>query len=64
MKGLSRSYWIPKMYKLSIGNRFVIVSKQCVIKHLSKNVTAAFRLLQKVMRKIYKKKKKQVLGSS
>ena len=51
------------MHKLSIGNRFVIVTKQCVIKHLSKNVTAAFRLLQKVMRKILKKKFYAVVNS-
>ena len=62
MKGLSRSYWIPKMYKLSIGNRFVIVSKQCVIKHLSKNVNLG--CCKKSREKNKKKKKKQVLGSS
>ena len=36
---------IPKMHKSPIRTRFIIASKQCVIKPLSKNITAAFKLL-------------------
>ena len=35
------------MHKPQIRPRFIIVSKQCVIKPLSKNITAAFKLLYK-----------------
>ena len=40
------------MHKLPIGTRFIIASKQCVIKPSSKNITAAFKLLFKSIVKI------------
>ena len=41
------AYWIPKMHKNPIGSRFIIASKNCVTKKLSKNITSAFKLIQK-----------------
>ena len=35
MKILPAPYWILKRHKPSIGNRFTIASKQCIIKRLS-----------------------------
>ena len=37
MKDLPSSYRILKTYKLSIGTRFIIASKQCVMKRPEKN---------------------------
>lgn len=42
MKVLPMPYWIPRMHELPIGTRFIITSKQCFIKPLSKNITTAF----------------------
>ena len=33
---LPNMYWIPKMYKHPIGNRFIIASNRCSTKHLTK----------------------------
>ena len=35
-KRLPIMYWIPKLYKNSVGSRFIIASKNCPTKHLSK----------------------------
>ena len=48
-------HWISKRYKLPIGTRFIIASKQCVIKPLSKNITTAFKLLYISVQKYYDK---------
>ena len=44
MKVLPTPCWIPKMHKSPIDTRFIIASKQCVIKPLSKNITTALNL--------------------
>ena len=36
MKVFVPPFWIPQMHESSIGTRFIIENKQCVIKHLSK----------------------------
>ena len=38
MKVLPTIYWISKMYKSPTSTRFIIASKQCVIKSSSKNI--------------------------
>ena len=45
MKVLPKAYWILKMHKSLIRARFIIASKQSVIKPLSKNITAVSKLL-------------------
>ena len=55
MKTLPTPYWMPKMHKSPIGARFIIASKQCVVKPLSKNITAAFKLLYKSVEKYHSK---------
>ena len=41
-KGLPIMYWIPKLYKNPVGSRFIIVSKNCSSKPLSKAVSNVF----------------------
>lgn len=38
------AYWMPKMHKSPIGARFIVASKFCVSKELSKNVASIFKL--------------------
>ena len=40
-------YWLPKLHKNPVGFRFIIASKHCTIKQLSKNISSAFSLFQK-----------------
>ena len=47
MKTLPDIYWLPKLHKNPVGFRFIIASKQCTIKRLSKHISAAFSLFQK-----------------
>ena len=54
---LPTPYWIQKLYKSAIGTRFISTSKHCVIKSLSKNITAAFKLLYKSMGKCHNESK-------
>ena len=49
MKTLPTPYWLPKMHKTPIGSRFIIASKSCTVKELSKKVTAAFKLVYKAV---------------
>ena len=37
-------YWLPKMHKISSGQRFIIAGKKCINKQLSKYVITAFKL--------------------
>ena len=55
MKKLPSVYWLPKMHKSPIGSRFIIASKECTTKKLSKNVTAAFKLVYKSIESYHKK---------
>ena len=38
-------YWIPKMHKTPIGHRFIVASKLCCTKKVSKAVSSAFKLV-------------------
>ena len=40
-------YWTPKLHKNPVKFRFIIASKQCTIKHLSKNMSSIFSLFMK-----------------
>ena len=57
MKTLPTPYWMPKMHKSPIGARFIIASKKCALKPLSKNITSAFKLLYKSVEKYHSKSK-------
>jgi hypothetical protein len=50
LQSLPVSYWMPKMHKSPIGARFIIASKTCTNKILSKHVTAAFKLFYNSLR--------------
>ena len=38
-KHLPSMYWIPKMHKIPIGARFIVASKKCTTKPLSKIIS-------------------------
>ena len=38
-------YWTPKMHKKPIGERFIIASKKCSTKKISKAVSSIFKLI-------------------
>ena len=42
---LPKMYWIPKMHKDPPGARFIIASKQCSTKKISKSVSSAYKLI-------------------
>ena len=44
-KELPTMYWIPKMHKDPPGARFIIASKRCSTKKISKSVSSAFKLM-------------------
>ena len=44
-------YWIPKLHKNPVKFRFIIASKRCTTKVLSKNVSSAFTLFLKQIEK-------------
>ena len=44
MHSLPDIYWIPKLHKTPSKSRFIIASKQCSMKQLSKDVTSIFKL--------------------
>ena len=46
MEKLPSMYWIPKLHKNPIGERFIIASPECRIKPLLKDVTCILKLLQ------------------
>ena len=46
MEKLPSMYWIPKLHKNPIGERFIIASPECSIKTLLKDVTCILKLLQ------------------
>ncbi len=47
MSTLPDIYWIPKLHKDPVKFRFIIASKQCTTKTLSKNLSSMFSLFQK-----------------
>ena len=42
-KSLPIMYWIPKLHKNPVGSRFLITSKNCLTKPLSKEVFNVFK---------------------
>ena len=56
-KCLPIMYWMPKMHKNPIGFRFIIASKNCSTKPLSKVVSKIFRLFIEQIENFHKKSK-------
>ena len=54
-KDLPSMYWIPKMHKDPPGARFIIASKQCSTKKISKSVSSAFKLMHSQIENFHKK---------
>ena len=50
-------YWIPKKHKQPSGKIFIIASKQCSTKSLSKAVSSAFKLIYTQVENFHKKAK-------
>ena len=44
MRTLPDIYWLPKLHKTPIKARFIIASRKCSLKKLSKDVTSIFKL--------------------
>ena len=44
MRSLPDIYWLPKLHKTPTKSRFIIASKKCSVKQLSKDVTSIFKL--------------------
>ena len=55
MKTLPDIYWIPKLHKNPVKSRFIIASKHCTTKRLSKNLSSIFTLFQKQIDTYYAK---------
>ena len=55
MSTLPDIYWIPKLHKNPVKFRFIIASKFCTSKTLSKDVSSMFSLFQKQVDTYYKK---------
>ena len=47
MECLLSMYWMPKMHKNPVGERFIISSPKCSLKPLLKDVTSILKLLKK-----------------
>ena len=56
-KDLPSIYWLPKMHKTPIGHRFIIASKKCSIKPLSKNISNIFKIFYKLVESYHHKSK-------
>ena len=56
-KDLPSMYWIPKMHKDPPGARFIIASKQCSTKKISKSVSSVFKLMYSQIENFHKKAK-------
>ena len=56
-KDLPSMYWIPKMHKDPPGARFIIASKQCSTKKISKSVSSAFKLMYSQIENFHSKAK-------
>ena len=56
-KSLPIMYWIPKLLKNPVGSRFVIASKNCSTKSLSKAVSNVFKLIYSQKENFYRKSK-------
>ena len=56
-KELPIMYWTPKMHKHPCGKRFIIASKICSTKQLSKSVSSVFKLIYHQIENFHKKAK-------
>ena len=56
-KTLPIMYWTPKMHKTPIGSRFIVASKICSTKALSKSVSSVFKLIYKQTENFHRKAK-------
>ena len=56
-KKLPTMYWMPKMHKSPIGARFIVASKLCSTKPLSKDVASIFSLLFQSVQRYHHKAK-------
>ena len=48
-------YWLPKLHKNPIKFRFIIASKRCTTKRLSKDISSIFTLMQKQIESYHNK---------
>ena len=55
MNKLPTVYWTPKMHKKPVGARFIIASKECVTKELSKDIASLFKLFMLQVKNYHKK---------
>ena len=56
-KSLPIMYWTPKMHKTPVGARFIIASKHCSTKAISKAVSSIFQLIFRQTENFHKKAK-------
>ena len=54
-KCLPIMYWIPKMHKAPIGSRFIVASKDCCNKPLTKVVSRVFKMIFKHVESFHKR---------
>ena len=52
---LPSMYWMPKMHKTPVGERFIIASPKCSVKPLLKDVTSILKLFQKQVESFHDK---------
>ena len=55
MSTLPDIYWIPKLHKTPVKFRFIIASKKCTTKTLSKDLSSIFSLFQRQIENYHKK---------
>ena len=48
-------YWAPKMHKVAIGAGFIVASKKCSTKLISKGVSKAFKTIVHQIQSFYDK---------
>ena len=61
MMKLPSAYWMPKMHKTPVGARFIIASKKCSIKDISKNISSVFKLFFRQLQNYWDKTFKYTL---
>ena len=55
MSSLPDIYWTPRLHKNPVKCRFIIASKYCTVKHLSKSISSIFSLFSKQIETYNKK---------
>ena len=48
-------YWLPKLHKTPIGDRYIIASKNCSTKPLSSVISKIFKMLFRHVENVHKK---------